>query len=88
LVNPFSEAAQKAGVKVYAIAGGAGESVIRDFSDEIQATYPIYMADDILLKTIVRSNPGIVLLKDGKVIQKWHYKKLPSFDEVKVEFIK
>jgi len=87
LVNPFAEAAQKAGVKVYAIAGGAGEEVIKDFSEEIKATYPIHMADDILLKTIVRSNPGIVLLKDGKVVQKWHYKQLPKFDEVKAEFI-
>lgn len=88
IVNPFAEAAQKAGVKVYAIAGGSGEAVIRDFSEEVKATYPIHMADDILLKTIVRSNPGIVLMKDGKVVQKWHYKKLPNFDEVKAEFIK
>ena len=88
VVNPFAEAAQKAGVKVYAIAGGAGEQVINDFQEEIKATYPIHMADDILLKTIVRSNPGIVLLKDGKVIQKWHYKRLPNFNEVKAEYIK
>lgn len=88
VVNPFAEAAQKSGVKVYAIAGGAGEAVIRDFSEEIKASYPIHMADDILLKTIVRSNPGIVLLKDGKILQKWHYKQLPNFDEVKAEFIK
>jgi len=88
VVNPFAEAAQKAGVKVYAIAGGAGEEVIKDFSEEIKATYPIHMADDILLKTIVRSNPGIVLLKDGKVVKKWHYKQLPNFDEVNAEFIK
>ncbi|MFK7773054.1 MAG: DoxX family protein [Saprospiraceae bacterium] len=88
IVNPFAEAAQKSGVKVYAIAGGAGAAVIQDFKEEIKATYPIHMADDILLKTIVRSNPGIVLLKDGKVVQKWHYKQLPNFDEVKAEFIK
>ena len=88
VVNPFAEAAQKAGVKVYGIAGGAGEEVIKDFREEVKATYPIHMADDILLKTIVRSNPGIVLLKDGKVVKKWHYKQLPKFDEVKAEFIK
>lgn len=88
LVNPFAEAAQKSGVKVYAIAGGAGEAVINDFKEEVKASYPIYMADDILLKTIVRSNPGIVLLKDGKILQKWHYKQLPNFDEVKAEYIK
>lgn len=88
IVNPFAEAAQKSGVKVYAIAGGAGAAVVHDFKEEVKATYPIHTADDILLKTIVRSNPGIVLLKDGKVLQKWHYKKLPNFDEVKAEFIK
>ena len=88
IVNPFAEAAQKVGVKVYGIAGKAGEETIKDFQEEVKATYPIYMADDILLKTIVRSNPGIVLLKDGKILKKWHYKKLPSFDEVKAEFIK
>lgn len=88
IVNPFAEAAQKSGVRVYGIAGKAGEETIKDFQEEIKATYPIYMADDILLKTIVRSNPGIVLLKDGKILKKWHYKKLPNFDEVKAEFIK
>lgn len=87
-VNPFAEAAQKAGVKVYAIAGKAGADVINDFREEINLSYPMHMADDILLKTIVRSNPGIVLLKDAKIIKKWHYKRLPSFEEVQAEFIK
>lgn len=88
IVNPFAEAAQKAGVKVYGIAGKAGAPTIEDFQKEINATYPIYMADDILLKTIVRSNPGIVLLKDGTVVKKWHYKRLPNFDEVQAEYMK
>ena len=40
------------------------------------------MADDILLKTIVRSNPGVVLLKDGKVISNWHINQLPDAEEL------
>ena len=44
------------------------------------------MADDILLKTIVRSNPGIVLMKDGKILDKWHYKKLPAFEDVQANY--
>lgn len=87
-VNPFMEAAEGAGLKVYAIAGAAGKNKIEDFRHATQTAYPFYEADDILLKTIVRSNPGIVLLKDGKIIQKWHHKKLPTFAEVQSEYIK
>jgi len=88
LVNPFAEAAQKMGMRVYGIAGRASENVIQDFRGEINASYPIYKADDIALKTIVRSNPGIVLIKDGTIVKKWHYKKLPDFEDVKEEFLK
>ena len=55
---------------------------IDDFRHAAQTAYPFYVADDILLKTIVRSNPGVVLMKDGKIVNKWHYKKLPKFEEV------
>jgi uncharacterized membrane protein YphA (DoxX/SURF4 family) len=82
VANPFTEAAQKAGWKVYTVVGGAGENKIKDFQKASNTTYPYYVADDILLKTIVRSNPGFVLMKDGKILNKWHYKKLPSFETV------
>lgn len=82
VTNEFTEAAEKAGWKVYGVAGGAGKNKIEDFRHAAQTAYPFYVADDILLKTIVRSNPGIVVMKDGKIINKWHYKKLPKFEEV------
>lgn len=82
VTNEFTEAAEKAGWNVYGVAGGAGQNKIDDFRHAAQAAYPFYVADDILLKTIVRSNPGIVVMKDGKIINKWHYKKLPKFEEI------
>lgn len=82
VTNPFTEAAEKAGMKVYGVVGGAGQTKIDDFRHAAQTAYPFYVADDILLKTIVRSNPGIVLMKDGKIVNKWHYKKLPKFEEI------
>ncbi|MFT4762670.1 MAG: hypothetical protein ACI9LN_004658, partial [Saprospiraceae bacterium] len=66
-----------------AVTAYADPALIDDFRHQTQSAYPFYSADDILLKTIVRSNPGIVLLKDGKVIEKWHYKHLPSFEIIK-----
>ena len=81
VTNAFTESAEKAGWRVYGVVGGAGENKIEDFRHAAQAAYPFYLADDILLKTIVRSNPGIVVLKDGKIINKWHYKQLPKFED-------
>ncbi|MDX1684814.1 MAG: DoxX family protein [Saprospiraceae bacterium] len=86
VVNPFVSLAQNRGAEVMALVGGAGLKKIRQFESDINATYPFYEADDILLKTIVRSNPGIVVWKDGKIIAKWHYKKLPEFSEVEEMF--
>ena len=82
-VNPFMEAAEAANFDVYGVVGGAGADMTENFRHSAQTPFPFYEADDILLKTIVRSNPGIVLWKNGKIINKWHYKKLPSFEEVK-----
>ena len=88
IVNPLMAKAEADGLFVYGVAGGAGAEKIESFRHETQAAYPIYEADDILLKTIIRSNPGLVLWKDGQVVMKWHYKKLPSWEALKEEWIK
>ncbi|MEP7321442.1 MAG: DoxX family protein [Saprospiraceae bacterium] len=77
-INPLVDQLHQDGIKIYAVTGGLGEAHIQDFSNAIKATYPVYQADDITLKTVMRSNPGLILWKDGKIIEKWHYKHLPS----------
>ena len=42
------------------------------------AEYPIYWADNMVLRTIIRANPGLVLFKDGVVAGKWSIGNMPS----------
>lgn len=86
-IMPLIEKAKAAGIKSYVVVGGAGIEMIEDLRSEIGVEVPFYTADDILLKTIVRSNPGVVLWKDGKILNKWHHDQLPSFEEIKKENI-
>ena len=80
---PFIQAAQSAGISCYEVVGLTDAKMLEAFQEELGISMPFYMADDILLKTIVRSNPGFVLWKDGKIVHKWHIKKLPDFESVK-----
>ncbi|MFA0961405.1 BT_3928 family protein [Roseivirga sp. BDSF3-8] len=52
------------------------------FLKEKGLNVPYYFADATVLKTIIRSNPGIVLLDEGTVKGKWHYNDLPSVAEI------
>lgn len=40
----------------------------------------IFYGDAVPLKSMVRANPGVLLLKNGVVINKWHYNTVPSFN--------
>ncbi len=52
------------------------------FSKKMKLFMEVFYADAVPLKSMVRANPGILLMKNGVVINKWHYHSLPSFDEL------
>lgn len=52
------------------------------FSNENKLVMEVFYVDAIPLKSMVRANPGLMLLKDGVVIDKWHFHNLPSYDEL------
>jgi len=52
------------------------------FSKQHHLAMEIFYADEVPLKSMVRANPGILLLKNGTVINKWHYHSIPKYDEL------
>jgi uncharacterized membrane protein YphA (DoxX/SURF4 family) len=52
------------------------------FRHEHQLAVPYYFSDATVLKTIIRSNPGIALWKDGTVLGNWHHNNIPSATEI------
>jgi hypothetical protein len=50
--------------------------------------FDYYYSDDVVLKTMVRSNPGLILMKDGIVLAKWGFRDFPGYDEVKEKYFK
>jgi hypothetical protein len=56
---------------------------IKKFRMENGTAFDYYNSDDVVLKTMVRSNPGLILLKDGIVIGKWGFRDFPSYEDLK-----
>jgi len=55
----------------------SGEQAIENWKEMTGAEYPFCTADAVVLKTMIRSNPGLMLLHDGKVVGKWPSTALP-----------
>lgn len=87
-VANLAKEAEAKGIEIYAVVAKASEEEIKEFQEATGVSFPFYTADDVLLKTIVRSNPGIVLWKDGTILQKWHHRHLPSLETIEAEFLK
>ncbi len=49
---------------------------------ENQLAFPVFIGDGKVLKTVVRSNPGLVLMKKGMVLGKWPNTSIPDMEEV------
>lgn len=79
-VNAFYDQAAAANVPVNALVN-VGAERIAQFRTETGAKYPFFSVDQTALKTVVRSNPGLVMLRDGVVVGMWHYNDWPELND-------
>jgi len=80
-LNRIYDYSVEQGYPFYCLTASSAKAITR-WQDMTGAEYPFCQTDDITLKTVIRSNPGLVLLKDGKVIQKWSHNTLPDETEL------
>lgn len=85
-INEFAVEAAKSNYFTLGVCASL-PSVVEEYRHELQTPFPFAVMDETTLKTIVRSNPGIVLLKHGRVAAKWHYNDLPGFEEVEKKYL-
>jgi uncharacterized membrane protein YphA (DoxX/SURF4 family) len=85
-LNSLAKAAEADGYNFYAITSSPYE-VYEEYRHENQLAFPFYTGDEIFLKTIIRSNPGLLLLKNGTIIKKWHANDIPNYDSLKAEYL-
>lgn len=61
--------------------------VTRSLQDEMDLVLETFYADAVPLKSMVRSNPGVLLLQNGTVVKKWSKLTFPSKEELEEEYI-
>jgi hypothetical protein len=66
----------------YGVTAASSEEDIAEWSKYTGTDYPFLTADDVLLKTMIRSNPGLILVKEGTILAKWHHNDIPGGDDL------
>ncbi|MBR1503494.1 MAG: triose-phosphate isomerase [Prevotella sp.] len=80
-LNSIYEYCLENNYEFYCLTASTSKGISR-WQDITGAEYPFCNTDETTLKTIIRSNPGLLLLKDGTIIRKWSHNTLPGDDEL------
>ena len=80
-IDQIYEYAEENGIDFYCVTASANNEIER-WRDLTGAEYQFCNADETTLKTMIRSNPGLMLLKDGTIIGKWSHNALPQTDDL------
>jgi len=67
----------QSGIPIYGLSSSSNEDILSAL-DLTELKFPYFSVDQTTLKTIVRSNPGLVLIKNGVVVDKWHWRDIPK----------
>lgn len=86
-IKDFYQLATQEHHKFIALTASSAKQ-IDEYKHKHNALFDFATADKTVLKTMIRSNPGLMLIKDGMVIMNWHHNNMPSYNDVKQKYMK
>lgn len=78
-INALAKQAREAGWQVMGVSNLSPEQI----NAKADTLYQFNVLDATPIKTIMRSNPGVMLVKDALILDKWHWNHLPTLEEIK-----
>jgi uncharacterized membrane protein YphA (DoxX/SURF4 family) len=81
-MNDLNLRAVELGMHVYCLTSSTN-SEITEFKMTFQPAFDFCTADETTLKTIIRANPGVLLLLHGTIVGKWNYRDAPRPDMIR-----
>lgn len=83
VINDLYDYAKVGGHQFYMLTSSNAQSIAQ-WTERTGASYPYLNADDILLKTMVRANPGLIVLKEATIVGKWSAIDMPRDEQLSV----
>ena len=80
LINEIYEYSREHSYPFYCLTSST-ENAMNQWRDRTGAEYPFCLTDGTTLKTVIRSNPGLLLLHNGIIVRKWSHNSLPAISE-------
>ena len=80
-INRLAEYAREKGIRFYGLTSSS-ERDIEAYKKRNHVPYEFCTADEIQLKTMIRSNPGVIILREGTILDKWTGKDVPDVKEL------
>ncbi len=82
-IDRIYEYAQEHDIPFYCLTASGTDDIAR-WQDMTGAEYDFCNTDETTLKTIIRSNPGLLLLKAGTIVNKWSHNALPNATDTEI----
>jgi hypothetical protein len=85
-MNDLTLKATDLGFSVYCLTSSAEDHIV-SFKETFQPAFQVCTTDETTLKTIMRANPGLLLLREGTILGKWNFADIPEAEEIRTNLL-